>query len=77
VSNNDDILKVAHKRRLAVSGTVNYDPGPDAPKRKLISEKIVREEVAKARKLNPSAKTADLREQVISKHAYRAKGRNV
>ncbi len=77
VSNNDDILKVAHKRRLAVSGTVNYDPGPDAPKRKLISEKIVREEVAKARKLNPSAKTADLREQVISKHAYRVKGRNV
>jgi hypothetical protein len=77
VSNNDDILKVAHKRRLAVSGTVNYDPGPDAPKRKLISEKIVREEVAKAKRLNPSAKTADLREQVISKHAYRAKGRNV
>lgn len=77
VSNNDDILKVAHKRRLAVSGTVSYDPGVDAPKRKLISETIVREEVAKAKKLNPSAKTADLREKVIEKHAYRVKGRGV
>jgi len=77
VSNNDDILKVAHKRRLSVTGTVNYDPGPADPKRKLISEKIVREEVAKAKKLNPSAKTSDLREKVIEKHAYRAKGRGV
>jgi hypothetical protein len=33
--------------------------------------------VAKAKKLNPSAKNADLREQVIAKHAYRAKGRGV
>jgi hypothetical protein len=77
VSNNDDVLKVAHKRRLAVSGTVNYDPGVADPKRKLISETIVREEVAKAKKLNPSAKNSDLREQVIAKHAYRAKGRGV
>jgi hypothetical protein len=77
VSNNDDILKVAHKRRLTVSGTVNYDPGPADPKRKLISETIVREEVAKAKKRNPGAKTNDLREQVIEKHAYRVKGRNV
>ena len=75
VSNNDDVLKVAHKRRLAVSGTVNYDPGVADPKRKLISETIVREEVAKAKKLNPSAKNSDLREQVIAKHAYKAKGR--
>lgn len=77
VSNNDDILKVAHKRRLSVSGTVNYDPGPDAPKRKLISESIVREEVAKAKRRNPSAKVGELREKVIEKHAYRAKGRGV
>ena len=77
VSNNDDVLKVAHKRRLAVSGTVNYDPGPADPKRKLISESIVREEVAKAKRLNPSAKTGDLRQQVIEKHAYRPKGRGV
>jgi len=77
VSNNDDVLKVAHKSRLAVSGTVNYDPGPADPKRKLISESIVREEVAKAKRLNPSAKTGDLRQKVIEKHAYRPKGRGV
>jgi hypothetical protein len=77
VSNNDDVLKVAHKRRLAVSGTVNYDPGPADPKRKLISESIVREEVAKEKRRNPSAKTGDLRQKVIEKHAYRAKGRGV
>jgi hypothetical protein len=77
VSNNDDVLKVAHKRRLSVSGTVNYDPGPADPKRKLISETIVREEVAKAKRQNPSAKASDLREKVIEKHAYRAKGRGV
>lgn len=77
VSNNDDVLKVAHKRRLSVSGTVNYDPGPADPKRKLISETIVREEVAKAKRKDPSAKTSDLREKVIEKHAYRVKGRGV
>jgi len=77
VSSNDDILKVAHARRLHVSGTVNYDPGPAAPKRKLISEKIVKEEVAREKRLNPSAKTRDIRESVIEKHAYRAKGRGV
>ena len=75
VSSNDDILQVAHKRRLTVSGTVNYDPGPAPPKRKLISETIVNEEVAKAKRLNPGAKVGELREQVIEKHAYRAKGR--
>lgn len=77
VSNNDDILKVAHQRRLAVSGTVNYDPGPAPPKRKLISETIVREEVAKAKRQNPSAKVGELREKVIEKHAYRVKGRGI
>lgn len=75
VSSNDDILRVAKKRRLSVSGTVNYDPGPADPKRKLISESIVHEEVAKALKRNPKAKVGELREKVIDKHAYRAKGR--
>lgn len=75
VSSNDDVLKVAHERRMAVSGSVNYDPGPAPPQRKLINERIVREEVAKQKRLNPGAKTEDLRAKVIEKHAYRAKGR--
>lgn len=75
VSSNDEVLKVAQERRMAVSGSVNYDPGPAPPKRKLINERIVREEVAKQKRLNPGARTEDLRAKVIEKHAYRAKGR--
>lgn len=75
VSNRDEILKVAQKRRLAVTGSVEYDPGPQAPKRKLINEKIVNEEVARVRRQNPNAKAGEVREQILAKHTYRAKGR--
>lgn len=75
VGSNDEVLKVAQERHMMVSGSVNYDPGPSAPKRTLISESIVKDEVAKARKLNPGARAGDLREAVIAKHAYHAKGR--
>lgn len=75
VSSNEDVLRVAKERRLLVSGGVNYDPGTAPPKRTLINESIVREEVARAKRANPSAKSAAIREQVIAKHAYRAKGR--
>jgi hypothetical protein len=75
VSNNDDILRVAKKRQLAVRGNVNYDPGEVPPKRTLLAESIIRQEVKKLRKKMPTAKTRELRERVIDKHAYRAKGR--
>ncbi len=75
VSSNDDVLKVAKKRRMLVTGSVNYDPGPCPPKRKLISESIVNDLVRREKKKNPGAKTADLRDKVIEKHAYRAKNR--
>lgn len=75
VSSNDDVLKVAQERRMAVSGSVNYDPGPAPPQRKLINEKIVNEMVAKEKRKNPSAKVGDLRAKVIEKHAYRVKNR--
>jgi len=75
VSSNDDVLRVAKKRRMMVTGSVNYDPGPEPPKRKLISESIVNDLVAKERKKNPSAKVGELREKVIEKHAYRVKNR--
>jgi hypothetical protein len=77
VSSNDDILRVAKARRLAVSGTVNYDPGVAPPKRKLIADSILKEEMAREKRINPSAKDADIKEKVIKKHAYRAKGRGV
>ena len=75
VSSNDDVLKVAKERRMTVSGSVNYDPGPAPPQRKLISESIVNDLVRREKKKNPRAKTAELREKVIEKHAYRAKNR--
>lgn len=77
VSSNDDVLKVAKQRRLAVTGSVNYDPGPAPPQRKLLSESIIRDEVRREKRKNPRASVQDLRAQVIEKHAYRAKGRGV
>jgi hypothetical protein len=77
VSSNDDVLRVAKARRMAVSGSVNYDPGPAPPKRKLISDAILKDEMAREKRINPSAKDADIKEKVIKKHAYRAKGRGV
>jgi hypothetical protein len=77
VSSNDDVLKVAKARRMAVSGSVNYDPGPAPPQRKLLAESIVRDEVRKEKRKNPTANAKELRAKVIEKHAYRAKGRGV
>lgn len=77
VSSSDDVLRVAQKRRLHVQGALNYDPGPAAPKRKVMSDTILSREVAKELKRNPRAKAGEVRERVIEKHAYRPKGRNV
>lgn len=75
VSNNDDVLRVAKKRRMLVSGSVNYDPGEMPPQRKKINERIVNEEVARIRRKNPKANPHALREQIIDRHSYKAKGR--
>ena len=75
VSGNDDVLRVAKERQMMVTGSVNYDPGPAPPQRKLISESIVKDLVRREKKKNPSAKTAELREKVIEKHAYKVKNR--
>jgi hypothetical protein len=75
VSSNDDVLRVAHKRRLAVSGTVNYDPGPAPRKTVVLSESIIKDEMKKELRKNPRAKKGELREKIIEKHAYKLKGR--
>lgn len=77
VSNNDEILAVAKKRRLAVSGSVNYDPGVQAPKRTVLSESIISDEVRKEKRHNPKADVRELREKVIEKHAYRVRNRGI
>lgn len=75
VGSNDDVLRVAKARRMAVAGTVNYDPGPAPPQRKLISDSIVNDAVRREKQKNPSASAKELREKVIEKHAYRVKNR--
>lgn len=75
VSSNDDVLRVAKKRRLHVTGNVNYDPGEAPPKRVLLSESIIKDEIKKEKRRNPKAKDGELREKIIEKHAYRVKNR--
>ena len=75
VTSNDDVLRVARKRRLHVTGSVNYDPGEAPPKRVLLSESIIKDEIRKEKRRNPKAKTGELREKIIDRHAYKVKGR--
>lgn len=75
VTSNDDVLRVARKRRLHVTGSVNYDPGEAPPKRVLLSESIIRDEMRKEKRKNPKAKDGELREKIIDKHAYKVKNR--
>lgn len=75
VSGVDDVKRVAQKRRLMVTGAVEYDPGPAPPKRKLLADDIVAEAVNKEMRRNPKAKPGEVREKVLAKHAYRAKNR--
>jgi hypothetical protein len=72
VSSNDDIVRVARKRGKCVSGSVNYDSGEGPPpKRVALSERIIKEEIAYEKKLNPSVKdTPELRAKIIEKHAH-------
>ena len=73
VTSNDDVLRVARKRRLHVTGSVNYDPGEAPPKRVLLSESIIKDEMRKEKRKNPRAKDGELREKIIDKHAYKVK----
>lgn len=75
VTSNDDIFRMARKRRLHVTGSVNYDPGEAPPKRVLLSESIIRDEMRKEKRKNPKAKDGELREKIIDKHAYKVKNR--
>ncbi len=75
VSGVDDIKRVAQKRRLQVQGIYNYDPGPAEPKRSVLNERIIKEEVRRLKKREPGKKVGELREKVVEKHALKGKGR--
>lgn len=72
VSGTDDVLRVAKKRNKTVAGSVNYDAGPaPPPKRVPLSERIITEEIAREKRLNPGLKvTPELREKIIDRHAH-------
>ena len=73
VSSVDDVKKVAARRNLHVSGAVNHEGIACPPKRVALNERIVREEVAREKRRNPKAKTSDLRDKVVEKHALKRK----
>lgn len=75
VTSNDDILRVARQRKLHVTGNVNYDPGEAPPKRVLLSESIIKDEIRKEKRKNPRVNVPELREKIIEKHAYKVKNR--
>lgn len=74
VSGVDDIRRVAQKRRLRVQGIYDYDPGPAEPKRTVLNEKIIRQEVKRLSKRSKKS-PSELRDKVIEKHALKGKGR--
>jgi len=77
VDSAGDILKVAKARNLTVEGAVTHKGVPMPPKRQVLSERIVKEEMKRYRKLHPGKKAGELREMIINKHAHplKRKGR--
>lgn len=79
VSTNDDVIAVAKKKNLKVSGAVNHTPGsPRTREFKVLAEDILQDKIRRSCEANPeladkvskSPKAlAELREQLIEKHA--------
>lgn len=70
VDSTGDILKVARARNLTVEGAVTHKGIPMPPKRQVLNERIVQEELPKYRKQNPGKKDGELREMIVAKHAH-------
>lgn len=73
VDSTADIKRVARKRNLTVEGAVNQRGTPVPPKRQVLNERIIKEDVAHYRKLHPGKKEAELREMAIKRHAHPSK----
>lgn len=70
IDSTADILRVARKRNLTVEGIVSHKGTQMPPKREVLSEKIIAEELPRYKKLNPGKKNDDLRQMIIEKHAH-------
>lgn len=74
VSSRDEVLQVCKDRRLAIRGTVNYDPGESAPPKRVdMAPRLVNELVRKELAANPKMKRADAVEAVKKRHALKRK----
>ena len=73
VDSTADIKKVARARNLTVEGAVRHNGTPMPPKRTVLNERIVKEEMTRYRKQHPGKKEGELREMVINKHAHPSK----
>ena len=70
VDSSGDILKVAKARNLTVEGAVTHRGTPVPPKRQVLNERIVQEELKRYRKRHPGKKDGELREMIINRHAH-------
>lgn len=70
VDSTADVLRVARKRNLTVEGIVSHKGEALPPKRTVLSETIISEEMKRYRKLHPGKKKEELREMIINKHAH-------
>ena len=75
VDSSADILKVAKARNLTVDGAVTHKVVAEPPKRAVLNENIVNDEMKRYRKKHPSKKAGELREMIINKHAHPLKRR--
>lgn len=75
VDSTADIVRVARKRNLTVEGIVSHKGTPVPPQRKVLSERIIREEMRHYRKLHPKMKAGEMREMIIAKHGHPDKRR--
>lgn len=74
----DDMKRVAAKRRLHLTGAVEYTPHEaPPPQRILLGEDIIKRRMVEYRKQFPKKKKAELREMIIAKHAYKPEVKTV
>lgn len=70
VDSTADIKRVARARNLTVEGAVSHHGTPVPPKRTVLNERIIQEELPRYRKQNPGKKDGDLREMIINRQAH-------
>lgn len=71
VDSTADVMRVAQERNLSVEGAVTHKGVQEAPQRKPLNERVVKELMKKERAGGSTLKDGDLREKVIDKYAYK------